>query len=308
MDEQLRLAEEEAQAYTAYLTKLEAEKEEDSDLKALQEEFNNLQMQEKSLEQDLKTLSEEQAKAESELQEQLKVKDKLQKEEDKYWKEYSKYKTELLAAEDSFRSLDNKLRYTQTQIDKLRKTNVYNATFHIWHVGPFATINGFRLGRLPSHPVEWNEINAAWGQTALLLSCLAKAIGYEEFQRYQLVPYGNYSYLRVLADDKVLPLYGTGGFRMIFDSKFDSAMVAFLDCLNQFAHEVEKQDGFKLPYELDKGKIRDSGTGQYYSIKRQFNSEEHWTKALRYMLTNLKWGLAYVSAKYGKITQESKEA
>jgi hypothetical protein len=36
-----------------------------------------------------------------------------------------------------------------------------------------------RLGRLPSVPVEWNEINAAWGQTALLLSCLAKKVGME---------------------------------------------------------------------------------------------------------------------------------
>jgi hypothetical protein len=60
--------------------------------------------------------------------------------------------------------------------------NVFNATFHIWHVGHFATINGFRLGRLPSVPVEWTEINAAWGQTALLLTCLAKAIGMDGFQ------------------------------------------------------------------------------------------------------------------------------
>ena len=89
------------------------------------------------------------------------------------------------------------LKYTQTQIEKLKKTNVFNSTFHIWHVGAFATINGFRLGRLSSVPVEWNEINAAWGQTALLLSCLAKALGIESFQRYQIVPYGNYSYIKV---------------------------------------------------------------------------------------------------------------
>ena len=28
----------------------------------------------------------------------------------------------------------------------------------------------------------------------------------------------------------------------------------------------------------------------------QLNSEEHWTKALKYMLTNLKWGIAWVCA------------
>ena len=51
----------------------------------------------------------------------------------------------------------------------LRKTNVYNDGFYIWHDGLFGTINGFRLGRLPAQQVEWAEINAAWGQVCLLL-------------------------------------------------------------------------------------------------------------------------------------------
>lgn len=114
------------------------------------------------------------------------------------------------------------------------------------------------------------------------------------------MPYGSYSYLKVLSDDKTLPLYGSGGFRMIFDTKFDLAMVAFLDCLQQFAAEVHKQGCFSLPYEMDKGKIRDNNSGQLYSIKLQFNSEDSWTKACRYMLTNLKWGLAFVAMQYMK--------
>lgn len=51
------------------------------------------------------------------------------------------------------------------------------------HSGQFGTINNFRLGRLPSVPVEWNEINAAWGQTVLLLHALANKMGLC-FQRY----------------------------------------------------------------------------------------------------------------------------
>lgn len=42
--------------------------------------------------------------------------------------------------------------------------NVANDAFHIWHAGPFGTINGFRLGRLSVEQVEWHEINAALGQ------------------------------------------------------------------------------------------------------------------------------------------------
>ncbi len=42
------------------------------------------------------------------------------------------------------------------------------------HDGPFATISGFRLGRTAEVPVEWDEINAAWGQAVLLLHTMAQ--------------------------------------------------------------------------------------------------------------------------------------
>lgn len=73
--------------------------------------------------------------------------------------------------------------------------------------GHFGTINGFRLGRLPNHPVDWTEINAAWGQTALLLFSLARKINLT-FVRYRVVPFGNHSFVETLEDSKVkeLPL------------------------------------------------------------------------------------------------------
>lgn len=118
-----------------------------------------------------------------------------------------------MLAEDESKSLECQYHYTQSQLEKLKKTNVFNATFHIWHSGGhFGTINNFRLGRLPSAPVDWSEINAAWGQTALLLNALARKINLT-FQRYRLVPYGNHSYIEVLEDHKELPLFGSGGIR-----------------------------------------------------------------------------------------------
>ncbi len=61
-----------------------------------------------------------------------------------------------------------------TQIERLKRTNVYNDVFHIWHRGPFGTIAGFRLGKTPTHPVDWDEMNAAWGHAVLLLHTLAQ--------------------------------------------------------------------------------------------------------------------------------------
>lgn len=118
-----------------------------------------------------------------------------------------------------------------------------------------------------SASVDWSEINAAWGQTVLLLCALARKIGLT-FERYKIVPFGNHSYVEVLNENKELPLYGTGGFKFFWDTKFDAAMVAFLDCLTQFQQEVEKRDPeFLLPYKMEKGKVIDPSTGTSYSIK-----------------------------------------
>ena len=44
--------------------------------------------------------------------------------------------------------------------------------------------------------MDWWEINAAWGQTALLLTALARKIGLQ-FTKYKIVPFGNHSYVQV---------------------------------------------------------------------------------------------------------------
>ena len=53
-----------------------------------------------------------------------------------------------------------------------------------------------RLGRLPSVSVDWSEVNTAWGQTVLLLHSLCRKINLT-LNKYQLVPYGNFSYIKV---------------------------------------------------------------------------------------------------------------
>jgi len=298
LEQQLEQAEQDSQQYQEYLTKLSNETEDSSQVAELEGELASLMREEEQLVEELQQLKSDNKRIDEELEQQRVARQQLEVQEEQYWRQYSQHKQQLLLAEDEYSSLDCQLRYNQSQLDKLKKTNVFNATFHIWHSGHFGTINGFRLGRLPSIPVEWNELNTAWGQTVLLLHSLVKKIKLQ-LQRYKLVPYGNYSYIKVLAEEKDLPLYGSGGFRLIWDTKFDAGMAAFLDCLQQFKEEVERGDsGFCLPYEMEKGRIRDPANGNTFSVKMQFNSEEQWTKAMKYMLTNLKWGLAWVTSKY----------
>ncbi|XP_063231199.1 beclin-1-like protein isoform X1 [Bacillus rossius redtenbacheri] len=299
MDQQLKLTEDDLNDYSMFLKRLEAE-DKDENLDLLEKELQDLQSEEARLMRELASLKEQEVATENAIAEQEREKERLDSEEERYWREYTQHRWELTLTEDESKSLECQLHYAQAQLDKLKKTNVFNATFHIWHSGHFGTINNFRLGRLPSVPVDWSEINAAWGQTTLLLTALARKMNLT-FERFRLVPYGNHSYIEVLAEHRALPLYGSGGFRYLWDTKFDSAMVAFLDCLQQFKEEVEKGDsGFSLPYRMERGKIEDVSTGNSYSIKIQLNSEEQWTKALKFVLTNLKWGLAWVSSQFTK--------
>ncbi|XP_074835334.1 beclin-1 [Carettochelys insculpta] len=300
LDTQLNITENECQNYKRCLEILEQMNEDDKE--KLQLELKELALEEERLIQELEEVEKNRKMVADNFEKVRAEAERLDQEEAQYQKEYSEFKRQQLELDDELKSVDNQMRYAQIQLDKLKKTNVFNATFHIWHSGQFGTINNFRLGRLPSVPVEWNEINAAWGQTVLLLHALANKMGLK-FQRYRLVPYGNHSYLESLTDkSKELPLYCSGGLRFFWDNKFDHAMVAFLDCVQQFKEEVEKgETRFCLPYRMDveKGKIEDTGgSGGSYSIKTQFNSEEQWTKALKFMLTNLKWGLAWVSSQF----------
>lgn len=266
MDQQLKMAESEWNDYNNYLKNLESE--DFPAVEGLEKELENLMTEETKLLSDLEMLKKEEKSIKETISLQEDEKKRLKNEDEKYWREYTKHRKELISAEDEYRSLECQLNYSKSQLEKLKATNVFNVTFHIWHNGHFATINGFRLGRLPSAPVDWSEINAAWGQTCLLLSALARKMNLT-FKRYNLVPYGNHSFIEVLGEvKKELPLYGSGGFRFFWDTKFDAGMVAFLDCLQQFKEEVEKGDsGFCLPYRMDKGKIEDPATGNSYSIK-----------------------------------------
>ena len=269
-----------------------------SEKSKLDSELKELTQKEVELTAKLKKIEDQRTLIAAKKKEQDKKEASLKEEEQVYWRDFNQYQQRMLESKDEQVSMQYQLHYTTEQLAKLKKTNILNKTFHIWHNGHFGTINGLRLGRLQTVPVEWVEINAAWGQTVFLLSNLARFTGVE-FKGYRLVPYGNQSFLEPLEGNKrkLLPLYSSAGLRLFTDSKFDAAMVAFLDCLNQLKQHIEStsQPHFVLPYSIDKDKIGDVNK-EFYSIKTQFNTQERWTKALKFLLTNLRWALTWVAA------------
>uniref|UniRef100_A0A3Q0KFL0 Putative beclin n=1 Tax=Schistosoma mansoni TaxID=6183 RepID=A0A3Q0KFL0_SCHMA len=226
--------------------------------------------------------------------------EKRTEELDRATTQYNDQKLALMEAEEEMQCLESRLSYARSHLHRLQRTNVLNIAFPIWYDGHIGVINGLHLGRLPNRPVGWGEINAAWGQCALLLQCIGKKLNYI-FQNHRIVPMGSQSKMVQLSISKEFPLYyTTGGMRLLSAGKFDTAMINFLDCLNQAQQIIEHTSYMQLPFRIkDKGKLQDPD-GQIYSIKWNGNSEENWTKALKMMLINMKWIIAALSTKKNK--------
>ncbi|DAZ99507.1 TPA: hypothetical protein N0F65_005379, partial [Lagenidium giganteum] len=177
--------------------------------------------------------------------------------------------------------------HASDMLRRLLRYNVCNDVFHIWHDREFGTINGLRLGRLPSKPVEWVEINAALGQAVLLLATIAERAGLE-FTRNKLIPRGSFSRV-VNMYGKEYSLFSDGG--MFRRRGFNQAMILFLECVDDAGRRAMKEEpSLKFPYKIQRGKIGD--------LPISLGNDEQWTKALKFMLTHLKWLLAWVAKRY----------
>nr|XP_048276295.1 beclin-2-like [Myodes glareolus] len=301
LDAQLTLVEADTQKYRSFLEResLVSEEEREAMHVELWAELRSLEKEEARLAQELKDVDRQHARIEAELRAAQAESRELEQQEEQDLKDYALLTMEELELTDELSSVEKRLAHAQKQLRRLRETDIFNITFTILDEGPLGIINNFRLGRLPGVQVGWSEINAAWGQAALLLFSLSKTAGLQ-FQRYQLVPCGNHSYLKPLAGDGVLLLFSDGSHRIFHNNKFDRGMKAFLDCLQQFVEEAEKE-GLFLPYRIHVkgGMLEDArDSGECCSITTHLNSEEEWTKALKFMLTNLKLILAWASSRY----------
>ena len=202
------------------------------------------------------------------LEDQLQQQDK---QEQAYWISRNTTDDILYQSTTYLTFLREKQTHDHHQLERLQRTNVYNDTFCIGHDGYFGTINGLRLGRLPNQNVDWSEINAAWGQTLLLLATVAERLKFT-FQGYRPRPQGSTSRIEKLEypqqapdmqrqqstardgrltsnaanpEPKVTPLdlFSSGDMafgRLLNHRRFDGGMAAFLECLAQLGKYVEK--------------------------------------------------------------------
>ncbi|KAK5172148.1 Vacuolar protein sorting-associated protein atg6 [Saxophila tyrrhenica] len=301
----------ERDAYVDFLKKAQDDVPTEEERAKTKRGLEDAQRREKEALAELETLEAEKAKLEDDIATLDAEAEELDEEEERFWQERNAFTAELTAFQQERDSLQVQIAHDTKLLEALQRTNVYNDTFAIGHDGSFGTINGLRLGRLPDQPVDWTEINAAWGQASLLLAVVAEKLNYK-FQGYKLVPVGSTSKIvkydskqQSSADSKpkgtVLELFSSGNLSLglgLFHGRIDDAMVAFLDCLRQLGEHVSQTSAAagdtnvtKLPYTIHKDKIENVSI----RLGNFTGADEQWTKACKFTLTCCKFLLAHAS-------------
>ncbi|KAG5193136.1 autophagy protein Apg6-domain-containing protein [Tribonema minus] len=229
---------------------------------------------------------------------------------------------EIAALGEEVASCRQRRALADARLARLSGTHVANDAFHIWYAGALATINGFRVGRLPSVQVGWPEINAGLGQAAIALTLVAGAMKLkfsryiptyaraEPPSRHAVLPLGSFSRMAASNGYAVLPLgsfsrmatsdgrtlhalFSDEGFSLFPHRSLNAALRAFAQCVGEAGQRAAQRDPtLALPHRVD------DAAGTVGGAPVALGSDlEAWTRAMKYTLTNLKWLLAWV-AKY----------
>lgn len=198
-----------------------------------------------------------------------------------------------LSAEDDrlteqVNSLKTEFSHIEKTYEKYKQIISINDAFYTWYIGPFGTINNFRLGTLPSKPVDFAEINAALGQAALALYIIASKAGII-FKSYNIYPLASSSRM-IKVDDKRTwyPLFiDSGTFSLFPKRNFNSGLSALVSCIIEVGDFISDHDPtLALPHamSLSENKIAD-----FSFVYGGTDGDEVWTRSLKYMLANIKW-------------------
>eukprot|EP01116_Phalansterium_solitarium_P011178 TRINITY_DN2679_c0_g1_i3.p1 TRINITY_DN2679_c0_g1~~TRINITY_DN2679_c0_g1_i3.p1 ORF type:complete len:345 (+),score=53.17 TRINITY_DN2679_c0_g1_i3:94-1128(+) len=261
LDTQLREAKADEARYTTLLAR--ASTFDTDDLFAKLAELSTAEGQ---LESFLEKVKSQKAKVQEDIELARQDERAVQDDQDRFWAKFTRYVSQRDMLRDMHAVLQSKIDYGKQCLHELDLHNVYQDTFYISAAGKssVATINGFRLGRLPDAQVPWEEINAAWGQAVLLLYIMAKKTTFS-FTMYRLRPMGNRSTVETKSGDLVLNLHGCDdlGFGSWLSSwpfahkqpaaaaasTFDDAMVAFLSCLGEMSSYARQHSPqLDMPY------------------------------------------------------------
>jgi len=308
LDKELNDLNEERVIYTEYLKELTSEgfstQITAEEQVKLNKENEDLDKEIVDLEKELAEIRSQKAKLQSQKVALEQESQNLDSKERQFCLDANKFWVDIQTLQNEHAHVSQKIREVTEQVETMKKTNVFDDAFRISFNGIFGTINGLRLGRLPSDNVKWEEINAGLGQACLLLDVLANQCAKFKFRGYVLRPIGSYSEIirrEAHKKEQRAQLYqSSGGYSLFSTMECEQGLEWFLECIRQLQeHAIQSDPNFKLFYKIVGHRIGTSK--EMYSVKHKENrknSDECWTKALKYMLIDLRYLLAWVSKFY----------
>ena len=272
-----------------------------SDEAKLAAELRMLEAEEQELDKQLKKLDEEAKVNEKEVERLKGSKATLENEDVQFWRDVNNYEKNLVGFQESLTSADALIGTLGAQYSRLKNTNILNEVFQIGSAEEIGTISGFRLGRLPTTDVKWEEINAALGQALYLLSVLAHRFSFK-FEKYDIVLCGAFSSIAVRQQTSQsgksikYELYMPSS-----EDRYSQGLVFLLDAVKHLAEHVERQHSHLLQTMLPAERFKDfvlnrqrleigGGGGDLigkHSIKFKSDDLPQWTKACKNLLTKL---------------------
>lgn len=228
---------------------------------------------------------------------QKKIKEEIQdceKELEVANQEYEKLLREEIEADyglftdyDNYLEIMTRTEVVTSEISFLSSQNLLFALFPINCEKKIGVINGMRFGRLDHELVHWDEINAAWGHTALLLSTLFRIQSFKSksINLYPLGAHTRISYKK--SDEKRHELFFSDYNFTNLITKFNKAQGLFLELFNEFESSL-KDHG--MPYTVTNESIGG------FLIKFDPVHKEIWTQSLRFLLQDLKYLLHKLSS------------
>ena len=243
---------------------------------------------------------------------------------------------------DDFRSTLAQRKSLEETSKLARESKALYDAFHIGYQGPFATINGLRLGaeatieeyrsedprgrgmngdnNIPTTStikVPWSEINSALGLLALLLSCLEQKPHAGIRYRHEIVCCGSTSRIGVgrrrnnnnhnhsSEDDRTTTttapsaaltyynLFSDDSFQFFGRRNFNTALQCLVQCVVDAADAIQRRDPtIHLPHPIVERAALDVTVGGLSVVYGGANGVE-WTRAMKYLLTNVKHLTAY---------------